>query len=226
MTHLEERIEKSFEHCVKIMENSGEELAPMLDIEYIDENDKTGNVVCVVMSNDPERQQKFIGSLGVVFAGVKRMGRIKEVKSVLFMSEGWFTTLTNEEVEKAGGIKNIPKPSQMKNKREMLLVSGRTEDKTYGIKNKEIIRTEVKGKKYFSLADFNKDGGTASIEKAPILDEFFDGYEFTINNHDPKGDELQKKAIEHAMFKDISTEHIIKLGIERVFKTVGGEVEY
>lgn len=209
---LKIKIDNCFKNSEQILIDIGE-LIPMLDIEFTDDKDEK-SIVAVVLATGESKQVRdtFIRGLGLTFGLIKQTGKIKEVRCVAMMSEGWFSSLP-----KGSDISKAPLPSQDPNRREMLIATGLTADGICLMRAKEMFSVEVKGKRHFTLNDLpemNKgfDDGKA---ESNVLNNFFDGYK-----------KPAEKSQELEMFKNVfasfSLDEILEKSIKVLTQRVGG----
>ncbi len=216
---LNKKVEECFDHAVDMLNKQGE-INPMLDIEFEEPNGKQGILAIVLVGDDRARWATFVRGIGLLLSAIKRMGKIKDVRGVVILSEGWFSSVGKEDYEKG----NFTRPSLSANRREMLMVAGLTENGIQSVQNKEIFRVEVKGKKYFNLQglDYGKFQG-AEIQ---VLKNFFDGYGKVFAENDPRqlGMEAMLKATNN--FDQVDLDTVLKMGVEKLTKIIGGDSEY
>lgn len=210
-------IDKSFELAESLLNKQGE-LIPMLEINFKDEHDKNGRVAVVLAVGDNKnRRDAFIRGLGLVFGAMRRMRKIKEVRYIGMMTEGWFSTPSKEEMKLMHG--NVLPPSQDPNRREMLIATGLTADGLCVMKSKEMFSVEVKGKRHFTLENIPEmNDKNVSEAKSYMLDNFFIGYKKA--EEDSERNRLLDVMI--GKFSNISFDEMLGRSIKVLTQQVGG----
>jgi hypothetical protein len=207
---LKNKIELYFENAEKMLVKQGS-LIPMLDVEFVDENGKDC-VMAVVMAND--NKDKFIRGFGLVMGAIQRLGKIKEVKCIVMMSEAWFSSPSKEEYKKNPN----QMPSQDPNRREMLMAVGLTADGKCLMHSKEMFSILVKGKRHFTLKEVPELNMEKGKMQSNVLDNFFFGFKKALEDSE-KNKFLDLIA---PSIKDTTLNEVLERAIKALTSSVGG----
>lgn len=212
---LKKRVDKCFSFAERMLTETGS-MVPMLDLYYIDMEDKPKKIGVVLAGDDKKKRDAFIRGLGVIFGMMTKLGKIKDVESVCIMSEAWGTShQIGEDISKA------PMPSQSPNRMELLMVSGLTPTGDCVFRAKEMISIEVKGKRHFSLKDLPVDQGKEATNAAEsgMLQQFYDGLKHGLEPNAADGSPGEDLA------RSLSMEDLFAKSVESLARFVGSDSE-
>lgn len=213
---LKLKVENCLKHSEQILNDSGS-LIPMLDIEFVDDKgEKSLIAVALATGEDRDKRDVFIKGLGLTLGAIKRIGKIREVRCVVMMSEAWFSSPSDKNYNSG----NYLRPSKDPNRREMLMASGLTADGICIMRSKEMFSVEVKGKRHFTLRDVPELNGDPLKSESAVLENFFWGYNKSMEKNERN--DLMDLMAKTGAFKSMSFDEMLQKAIKVLTTQVGG----